>query len=75
MSEKVHERERKRERGEMYSGVGIQGPIQWGSLCFTAYTFCDVTSQLSSLKVGGALDPKNPDPYYLCVAKFLQFNI
>ena len=27
-------------------------------LCFTAYTFCDVTSQLSSLKGGGALDQK-----------------
>ena len=26
--------------------------------CFTAYTFCDVTSQLLSLKGGGASDPK-----------------
>ena len=33
-------------------------------LCFTAYTFCDVTSQLFSLKGGGASDPKNPDLYY-----------
>ena len=27
-------------------------------ICFTAYTFCDLTSQLFSLKVGGASDPK-----------------
>ena len=28
-------------------------------LCFTAYTFCNVTSQLFSLKGGGASDKKN----------------
>ena len=33
-------------------------------LCFTGYTFCDVMSQLFSLKGGGASDPKNPDLYY-----------
>ena len=33
-------------------------------LCFTTYTFCDVMSQLISLKGGGASDPKNPDIYY-----------
>ena len=36
-------------------------------LCFTAYTYCDVMSQLSSLKGRGASDPKNPDPYYFIV--------
>ena len=33
-------------------------------LCFTGYSFCDVTSQLTSLKGGGASDPKNQDPFY-----------
>ena len=37
-------------------------------LCFTAYTFCDVTSQLFSLKGGGSLDPKNPDLYYYIIS-------
>ena len=33
-------------------------------LCFTTYTFSDVTSQLFSLKEGGASDPKKTDLYY-----------
>ena len=33
-------------------------------LCFTTNSFCDVTSQLLSLKGGGASDPKKTDPYY-----------
>ena len=43
-------------------------------LCFTVYTFCDVTSQLFSLKGGGASEPKNPDPYYSSFTKTQEQN-
>ena len=33
-------------------------------LCFLTAFCCDATSQLFSWKGGGALDVKNPDPYY-----------
>ena len=49
------------------TGQGITPPLTnfvIYALCFTLYTFCDATSQLSSLKGGGASDQKNPDLYY-----------
>ena len=41
--------------------IGETGDIY--TLCFTAYIYCDVTSQLFSRKGGEASDPKNPDLY------------
>ena len=43
--------------------------------CFTAYTFCDVTPQLFSLKGGGASGPKNPDLYYCSIEWKSNFNL
>ena len=48
-----------------YAGMSIWKNI----LSDTAYTFFDVTSQLSSLKGGGASDSKNPDLYYYLIKK------
>ena len=48
----------------LLSFISIRNASVCLCLIFTAYTFCDVTSQLFSLKRGGASDPKNPDLYY-----------
>ena len=52
------------------TGQGSTSPLT-NPHCFTSYTFCDVTSHLSSLKGGGASDSKNPDPYYSTRLVFL----
>ena len=52
-------------------------------LCFTAYINCDVTSQLASLKGGGALYPKNQahttpfhlKGYHLPLIKYLTAHL
>ena len=43
-------------------------------LCFTAYTYCDVTSQLFSLKGGGASNPKTQTLTTWSVSSSYDFN-
>ena len=42
--------------------------------CFGTASTSDVTSQLNSRERGGALDTKNPDPYYSECSKILELK-